>query len=477
MYGFHFRFIAMLMVSFPLLLLPAEGRAQGYRDKPPIAQALVLEGPFAVELEAGLNLGTSRDESVAEQRLARVGIAPENGWRSDEPMTPEILGQVQDSIIRAVENGWLHMGKKEALDRFRTVASSFDLPVKPYAGETGMGEYARTYSDQAYLDSYYAQEGPPVITYYTPPPGYYRMYTWVPYPFWWYNVLFSGYYILNGPVIVGHGHHGFRHHYHDHGFRHHGFRGDRDKDRDDRVSSRERPSVSPGAPTLKSRPARPGPVPNSISSRTSPPPIPNARMDHHAGKVPRDVLRGNRDGHRTERMPPVMREGPAGSHAPGAPTLKSRPARPDPVPNSINSRTSPPAVSPAGTAPRADFHTGTDSHAGRVPHDVLRGSRDGHRTDRVPPVMREGPAGSHAPDVPALKSQPARPGPVPNSRMSPPPIPNARMSPPAVRGMPGDHTGPPEAAGRAGGREPVGHGHPGGHGKGMRTGFHGEFRK
>lgn len=341
---FSFRVFAIVTLGLSLLVMPVSVRAQGYSDKPPIAQALVREGTLAVELQAGLNLGTGWNETMAEQRLAKAGIAPEKGWSSDEPVTPGVIGQIQDSISRATDNGRLPMGKEEALDRFQAVASSLNLPVKPYTDRNGTGEYSGTYSDQQDLDSYYAQEGPPDITYYTPPPGYYGMYTWVPYPFWWNDVPFSGYYILDG-----HGH-DFHHHHHDHhDHDRHGSVGSRDSGGDGHAASGVHAAApAQGMPTMESQPARTGTAPVAgPDARTVSPVRPHAGMEGRGtGQVHHGMSRGNAAHH---QAPPASHEGPAVSRAPGVPTIESQP------PAIPNARMTPPsAPAPGVTVSRPD---------------------------------------------------------------------------------------------------------------------------
>ncbi len=45
--------------------------------------------------------------------------------------------------------------------------------------------------------NYYYSNGPPVVTYYTPPPAYAYLYAWVPYPFYCYRYYFPGFFILH----------------------------------------------------------------------------------------------------------------------------------------------------------------------------------------------------------------------------------------------------------------------------------------
>jgi hypothetical protein len=47
------------------------------------------------------------------------------------------------------------------------------------------------------VNNYYHNEGPPVMTYYTPPPDFYNLYAWVPFPFWWSGFWFPGFFVLH----------------------------------------------------------------------------------------------------------------------------------------------------------------------------------------------------------------------------------------------------------------------------------------
>ena len=63
--------------------------------------------------------------------------------------------------------------------------------VRPANGASGS-----TYPDDAAMNNYYSEEGPPIVTYYAPPYDYAYLYSWVPYPFWWWDVWFPGFFIL-----------------------------------------------------------------------------------------------------------------------------------------------------------------------------------------------------------------------------------------------------------------------------------------
>jgi hypothetical protein len=205
--------VFILIVSV-LLLMPRATIAQSEQTtaaSPPLSQPLVREGDFASKLADALKLGAAESETEAESLLISVGIAPGNGWMADYPVTPDIIGELQTSISDAADSGKLTMGKDEALKIFQDVISESDLSAKEdtsgqAAGETSGAEYP----DSTVINNYYYDEGPPVVTYYAPPPDYAYLYTWVPYPFWWWDFWFPGFFVLVDFDVRVHGH-GHRH--------------------------------------------------------------------------------------------------------------------------------------------------------------------------------------------------------------------------------------------------------------------------
>jgi hypothetical protein len=143
---------------------------------------------------------TSGNEAEAETLLASAGIAPKNGWISDYPVTPDILGELQNAVAAAADSNRLSMGKDEALEILERVSADLGL----YILADNSGEYKETpqpttiqYTEPTVINNYYYREGPPVITYYRPPPAYLYLYAWVPYPFWYSRFFFSGFFILH----------------------------------------------------------------------------------------------------------------------------------------------------------------------------------------------------------------------------------------------------------------------------------------
>jgi hypothetical protein len=160
----------------------------------------VREGDFATRLVSALEIGTVENETEAETMLASAGIAPKNGWISDYPITPDILGELQDAVAAAADSYRLPMGKDEALEVLDSVSADLGL----YVLSDTSGEYAETpapanpqYTEPTVINNYYYREGPPVVTYYPPPPDYLYLYAWVPYPFWYSRFSFSGFFILH----------------------------------------------------------------------------------------------------------------------------------------------------------------------------------------------------------------------------------------------------------------------------------------
>lgn len=187
---------------------------------PPIAQPLVREGDFAVRLSQGLMGGSPNNESEAENSLASIGIAPRNGWIADYPVTPDILGELKERIRAAAESGALAKSRDEALSAMNNVETEFGLHVYagPDANSSYSGQGPGSYPDTAAFEGYYDENGPPVVSYYPPPDYYTYLYDWVPYPFWWSDVWFPGFFVLADFDILVFNHHRFHHHFRD---RHH----------------------------------------------------------------------------------------------------------------------------------------------------------------------------------------------------------------------------------------------------------------
>lgn len=204
----------IILIFVTLLLLPALAYTQPAPpkpDAPPIAQELVREGDFALKLETALGLEKSADEVGAETRLGELGISPRNGWIADYPVTPDIIGELQNAVGIAADAGKVPFQKSEALQRLDSVTVEQSLAITPHTientSENLPSEVANDYPDPTAINNYYYDEGPPVVTYYAPPPDYYYLYAWVPFSFWCSGYWFPGYYILHDfhrSLFMGH---------------------------------------------------------------------------------------------------------------------------------------------------------------------------------------------------------------------------------------------------------------------------------
>lgn len=203
------RFAAFIFIISGFLLLPGVIIAQSGQitpGNPPLAESLVREGDLAVRLVEALNLGTAVSEAEAESILISIDIAPRNGWIADYPVTPDIIGELQAAVSEAADSGELAVGKEIALQRLQDVLSDYNLSAKTDTSGQDTGETsAPDYPDSAVVSDYYHDEGPPVVTYYAPPPDYAYLYSWVSYPFWWRGSRFPGFFVRKRFHVWVHG--------------------------------------------------------------------------------------------------------------------------------------------------------------------------------------------------------------------------------------------------------------------------------
>ncbi len=167
---------------------------------PPIGQNLVREGFFAVKLAQALELGSAQSEAEAESMLASAGIAPRNGWIADYPLTPDIIGELRNGVDAAVDSGQVAFSRDQANTAFEDLISEQALPiVAENEGLEEVDETPQNYGDDSnpqVINHYYYEQGPPIVTYYTPPADYGYLYSWVPFPFRCSGFWFRGFYVL-----------------------------------------------------------------------------------------------------------------------------------------------------------------------------------------------------------------------------------------------------------------------------------------
>jgi hypothetical protein len=193
--------LALTLIIVAAFMVPVVATAQTYQSggappTAPISQPLVREGTIAVKMVEVFKLGATTDEVEAENLLVSAGIAPRNGWIADYPVTPDIANELREAVSDAADSGTLAMKKEEAVLAFDGILSEYNLAVKPDTSGQAAEEQAAAYPDNTVIDDYYYDEGPPVVTYYAPPPYYAHLYSWVPYPFWWWNFSFPGFFVL-----------------------------------------------------------------------------------------------------------------------------------------------------------------------------------------------------------------------------------------------------------------------------------------
>jgi hypothetical protein len=264
----RFFLISLLISALVLFPIALFGQGQGREmpgpitaNSPPVAQPLVPEGVFAVALVKALKIGQTQNEAEAESMLSAIGIEPKNGWIANYPVTPDIIGEIEETVAMAADAKRLEMGKDQAqkavenlvaqlgsnvmpgpsspsapaipgggtvnatiykyidksgvahfTDRYESIPNEYrdqiktiqeEVQAQPFMGATD--EAAETPPSNHYsanpnpevINNYYHNDGPPVVTYYAPPWPYYYMYVWVPYPFWCSRFFFPGFFILH----------------------------------------------------------------------------------------------------------------------------------------------------------------------------------------------------------------------------------------------------------------------------------------
>ncbi len=212
----------MLILTIGIVMAPVVAAGQDYQTAGanfPISQPLVREGTFATDLAAALKLGSVTDEAQAESLLSSAGIMPKNGWIADYPVTPDIVGELQDAVVQASGSGYVHVAQDDAVSAFQSVVYKYGLAVREDTQtEPADVSSAPQCSPGQDVNDYYNTEGPPVVTYCAPPEAYGYLYSWVSYPFWWSNFWFPGFFVLvdfDTVVVVHHHHRHFSNHFFD----------------------------------------------------------------------------------------------------------------------------------------------------------------------------------------------------------------------------------------------------------------------
>ncbi|WP_333875128.1 hypothetical protein [Methylobacter sp.] len=267
----HFiRVLSTLLAALCLLSTASYGQDEETGAPPPaysttetgttpssIEQTLVPEGVLVMQLAEALKLGPVSNEAKAEELLSSLGIEPRNGWVSEYPVTPAVLGDIEKSIAVASDQVKIPFTKDQALKLIGDIKNRLGLDVNPgsnppadlnkktgnmtiyrYTDSKGITHITDEYDsipnayrknvikinqstlnehavgtdgsatpvlesqymatqDPEVINNYYYQQGPPVVTYFSPPYPYSYLYDWVSYPFWSTGFYFPGFFILN----------------------------------------------------------------------------------------------------------------------------------------------------------------------------------------------------------------------------------------------------------------------------------------
>ena len=141
---------------------------------PPLSErSLVREGYFAVGLAEVLKIGQVENEAEAESKLASAGIAPKNGWIADYPLTPKIIGELENAVGEAADSGKITMNREEAIRAFQDLTASLESQNAGVEPAPGREAYPEPY---VYPRFYYYPYAYP-FPYPYPFGGYYRFYT------------------------------------------------------------------------------------------------------------------------------------------------------------------------------------------------------------------------------------------------------------------------------------------------------------
>jgi hypothetical protein len=138
-----------------------------------------------MRLAEALKIGEAKSEAEAESMLASVGILPKKGWIADYPLTPVVIGELENAIGEAANSGKIAMNRDEAMKVFHDLIMDIQgqsAQVEPHAGW-------QPYTEPYYYPRFYAYPYyyPYSFSFYYPYPyyrGYYGYYGF-PRPFYY----------------------------------------------------------------------------------------------------------------------------------------------------------------------------------------------------------------------------------------------------------------------------------------------------
>ncbi len=178
--------VGVLISAAWLFLTPLPGMSQPDQTAPQTPQyerAWVREGTFAVKLAAALKILNTDNEAEAMRELSWFKVEPRGGWIADRPVTPGVLQELRRDVARAAEEDRFCMSTDQALGQLDQVASDlglgFDYPEAPPAERYEAGNAP-----------------PPSARSYYPPPVFWDLYPWYPYPLAWSTWYLPGFFFL-----------------------------------------------------------------------------------------------------------------------------------------------------------------------------------------------------------------------------------------------------------------------------------------
>ncbi len=121
----------VLSVVATMVLLLGTYIQEGQAQPPPVGAPTVREGAFAMMLAEALSIGHPSSEAEAESMLGTAGIAPRNGWIADYPVTPDILGELRDSVTYAAQARTIPIDEATALKTLEDVQASANMSLSP----------------------------------------------------------------------------------------------------------------------------------------------------------------------------------------------------------------------------------------------------------------------------------------------------------------------------------------------------------
>ena len=125
-----------------------------------------------MELAEVLKMGEVENEAEAESKLASVGITPKNGWIADYPLTPKIIGELENAVGEAADSGKITMNREEAVRAFQDLAANLESRSEGVETAPDRESYPEPYSYPRFYYSPYSYPFPYPYPY--PFGGYHR---------------------------------------------------------------------------------------------------------------------------------------------------------------------------------------------------------------------------------------------------------------------------------------------------------------